>query len=185
MLFSSPQKICISIVFSFSWGHFNSQEKLKTMLMQNFGVTNKEHYGMLWYFWSIVIIEFARATLSHSLLRPSKQHVSPLIWWLSPPLTKNLTYLFTVTPRKTPRTFQSRITLQGKLFTNKTFFARFVFLVARLIFQAWHCWSVNRGYYKAARRYEISLRVLKNIVFSTREEKFRISKRPCNVLFII
>ena len=25
------------------------------MLMQNFGVTNKEHYGMLWYFleWSI------------------------------------------------------------------------------------------------------------------------------------
>ena len=34
---------------------FNSQEKLKTMLMQNFGVTNIEHYGMLWYFleWSI------------------------------------------------------------------------------------------------------------------------------------
>ena len=31
------------------------QEKLKTMLMQNFGVTNKEHYGMLWHFleWSI------------------------------------------------------------------------------------------------------------------------------------
>ena len=28
----------------------NSQEKLKTMLMQNFGATNKEHYGMLWYF---------------------------------------------------------------------------------------------------------------------------------------
>ena len=26
--------------------------QLKTMLMQNFGVTNKEHYGMLWYFWS-------------------------------------------------------------------------------------------------------------------------------------
>ena len=22
------------------------------MLMQNFVVTNKEHYGMLWYFWS-------------------------------------------------------------------------------------------------------------------------------------
>ena len=32
-----------------------SQEKLKTMLMQNCGVTNKEHYGMLLYFleWSI------------------------------------------------------------------------------------------------------------------------------------
>ena len=41
--------------FQFSWGHFNSQEKLKIMLMQNFGVTNKERYGMLWHFleWSI------------------------------------------------------------------------------------------------------------------------------------
>ena len=37
-------------VLSFSWGHFNSQQKLKTMLTKNFGVTNKEHYGMLWYF---------------------------------------------------------------------------------------------------------------------------------------
>ena len=43
----------------------------------------------------------------------------------------------------------------------------------------------------AARIYEISLRVLKNIArtselfFSTREEKFRISKRPCNIPFII
>ena len=27
-------------------------EKLKTMFTQNFVVTNKEHYGMLWYFWS-------------------------------------------------------------------------------------------------------------------------------------
>ena len=36
----------------------------------------------------------------------------------------------------------------------------------------------------AARRCKISPRVLRNI-FSTREEKFRISKRPCNVLFII
>ena len=27
------------------------------MLMQNFGVTNKEHYGLLWYFleWSIAL----------------------------------------------------------------------------------------------------------------------------------
>ena len=32
-----------------------TQEKLKTMLMQNVWVTNKEQYGMLWYFleWSI------------------------------------------------------------------------------------------------------------------------------------
>ena len=56
MLFSCHPTFCISIVFSFTWGHFNSQEKLKTMLMQNFGVTNKEHYRMLWYFlgWSVL-----------------------------------------------------------------------------------------------------------------------------------
>ena len=32
-----------------------AREKLKTMLLQNFGVTNKEHHDMLWYFleWSI------------------------------------------------------------------------------------------------------------------------------------
>ena len=36
-----------------------AQEKLETMLMQNFGVTNKEYYGMLRYFleWSIVLIQ--------------------------------------------------------------------------------------------------------------------------------
>ena len=50
-----PPKFCKIIVFSFSWGHFNSQEKLKTMLTQKFGLTIKEHYGMLRYFleWSI------------------------------------------------------------------------------------------------------------------------------------
>ena len=31
-------------VFSFSWQLIWPQEKLKAMLMQNFGVTNKEHY---------------------------------------------------------------------------------------------------------------------------------------------
>ena len=31
MLFVCHPKFCISIVFSFSWGHFNSQEKLKTI----------------------------------------------------------------------------------------------------------------------------------------------------------
>jgi len=41
---------CISIVFSFSWELKCPQEKLKTMLMQNIGVTNKEYHGMLWYF---------------------------------------------------------------------------------------------------------------------------------------
>ena len=54
----------------------------------------------------------------------------------------------------------------------------------------------NKGYYiMAARRYKISLRVSKKIFtsehservkyFSTREEKFRIAKRSCIVLFII
>ena len=38
--------------FSFSWELKWPQENLKTMLTQNFGVTNKEHNGMLWYFWS-------------------------------------------------------------------------------------------------------------------------------------
>ena len=32
---------------SFSRGLFNSQEKLKTMLMPNVGLTNKEYYGLL------------------------------------------------------------------------------------------------------------------------------------------
>ena len=46
----------------------------------------------------------------------------------------------------------------------------------------------------AARRYEISLRVMKRYFtserservkyFSIREEKFRISARPCNILFL-
>ena len=55
--------------FSFSWGHFNSQEKLKTMPMQNFGATNKEHYGMLWYFleWSIGPVQ----TPLHSCAEPN------------------------------------------------------------------------------------------------------------------
>ena len=30
-------KLCISIVFDFSWDHCNTQEKLETMVMQKFG----------------------------------------------------------------------------------------------------------------------------------------------------
>ena len=56
---SGPQKhitkFCISIIFSFSWELKWPQEKLKTMLVQNFGVTNKEHYGMLWYFLESIV----------------------------------------------------------------------------------------------------------------------------------
>ena len=45
----------VSNVFSFSWELKWPQEKQKTILTQKFGVTNKEYYGMLWYFleWSI------------------------------------------------------------------------------------------------------------------------------------
>ena len=52
-LFGTP-KFCISIFFSFSWELKWPQNKLKTECYI-FGVTNKEHYGMLWYFleWSI------------------------------------------------------------------------------------------------------------------------------------
>ena len=32
-----PQNFCISIVFNFSWGGFNTKEKWKTKVMQNFG----------------------------------------------------------------------------------------------------------------------------------------------------
>ena len=40
-----------------------AQEKLKTMLMQSFGVTNKQYHGMLWYFleWSITSLGFAKS----------------------------------------------------------------------------------------------------------------------------
>ena len=32
-----PLKFCISIVFSFSWDHCNTQEKWETKVMKNFG----------------------------------------------------------------------------------------------------------------------------------------------------
>ena len=55
MLFVSHPKILHKHCLQFLLGVKTAQEKLKTMLMQTFGVTNKEHYGMLWYFleWSI------------------------------------------------------------------------------------------------------------------------------------
>ena len=54
---------------------------------------------------------------------------------------------------------------------------------------------INRGYYVATRRYEISHECWKifhdwaprtsEMFFQHEKKKFRISKRPCNVLFII
>ena len=42
-----PPKFCITFVFHFSWVLQPSQERLKTILMQNFGgqMPNKVHYG--------------------------------------------------------------------------------------------------------------------------------------------
>ena len=37
---------CIAIVSNFSWVLQSSQEKLKTMVRQNFGGVNKVHYGL-------------------------------------------------------------------------------------------------------------------------------------------
>ena len=56
-----------------------AQEKLKTMLMQNFGVTNKEHYGMLWYFLEWSIIQLLHMTNLFSLICLLRNgHVGPI-----------------------------------------------------------------------------------------------------------
>ena len=44
-MFVTPN-FCVGIVFSFSWGNFNSQEKLKTMLMQ---ILRGNKQRTLWY----------------------------------------------------------------------------------------------------------------------------------------
>ena len=54
----SSMRIKYFISPSFSWELKWPQEKLKTMVMQNFGVTNKEHYGMLWYFLERSIVQY-------------------------------------------------------------------------------------------------------------------------------
>ena len=43
-----PPKICITILFDFSWDDCNTQEKLETMVMQIWGGegVNKMHYGL-------------------------------------------------------------------------------------------------------------------------------------------
>ena len=50
MLFVCYPKILHKHYLQFLFGVKLPQEKLKTMLMQNFWVTNKGHYDMLWYF---------------------------------------------------------------------------------------------------------------------------------------
>ena len=65
MPFVCHSKILRKRCLQFLLGHFNSQEKLKTILMQNFGVTNKEHYGVLWYFLEWSIDHFPSSKNSH------------------------------------------------------------------------------------------------------------------------
>ena len=71
-----PPKVCIRIVISFSWQLKWPQEKLKTMLMQNFGVKKKEQYGMSWYFleWSIVFP--TKPTTTYPLFSLHQHHIS-------------------------------------------------------------------------------------------------------------
>jgi len=46
ILFVCLPKLCITLVFVYSWYHCKSHEKLETMLMQSLGGTNKEYYGI-------------------------------------------------------------------------------------------------------------------------------------------
>ena len=41
-----PPKLCITIVFDFSWDDCNTLESLKTLVMQNCEGENKVHYGL-------------------------------------------------------------------------------------------------------------------------------------------
>ena len=41
ILFADPSNFCIIIVLNLSWDLQSPQEKLKTMLVQNFGATSK------------------------------------------------------------------------------------------------------------------------------------------------
>ena len=95
-------KFCISVVFCFSWEFKWHQEKLKLMLMQNFGVTNEEYYGMLWYFleWSIKKND-QKASTGCAWLGSIRDMsiawwvVTPLTPWSSYEATQHLTHLMT------------------------------------------------------------------------------------------
>ena len=89
MLFVCHPKVLYEHYFQFLLGPFNSQEKLKTMILQNFEVTNKEHYGMLWYFlerskaWSEVIFNIITTSGISKLLYLFSRAVRQvkLIFW--------------------------------------------------------------------------------------------------------
>ena len=52
MLFVCQPKILHKHCFQFLLGVKMAPRETEDNAYQNFGVTNKEHYGMLWYFWS-------------------------------------------------------------------------------------------------------------------------------------
>ena len=92
------QKFCISIVFSFSWGHFYSKEKMKTVYYAraNFGGgTSKEHYGMLWCLlqWSIMTASWNYLLLHECApwllrqVRSVKRRATAVLSWLDCSLT--------------------------------------------------------------------------------------------------
>ena len=78
MLFVCHPKILHKHCLQFLLGLFNSHEKLKTMLMQNLGVTNKEHYGMLWYFLesSIPVLRHCGSSWHNALIIISEKMAS-------------------------------------------------------------------------------------------------------------
>ena len=88
MLFAVvTQKFCISIAFSFSWGHFNSQEKLKTMLMQNFTAKERRlnQFGTAVLVWCGKSVKFDRVCRTFVELNldstdgtPSESDVAPV-----------------------------------------------------------------------------------------------------------
>ena len=77
MLFVCHPKILHKHCLQFLLGVKKAQDKLKTMLMQNFGVTNKEYYGMLWYFleWSINVNEITETWRVHSRKTDNFLHI--------------------------------------------------------------------------------------------------------------
>ena len=89
------------------------------------------------------------------------------------------------TAKYCPKTSQEQ---QEDIFTDNIWYLKY-YLQTEQALNLLNC-AINRGYYMAGGRYDISLRLLKNIswvraanewnIFSTREEKFRISKHNIN-----
>ena len=103
MLFVCHPKFYVSIVFSFSWGHFNCQQKLKTMLVQNCGVRDffiafaKNELGSS-VFQALQLQDFAYKHVSQTKFCQVReellqQPVCPTDDWLRIPLYLDSTYL--------------------------------------------------------------------------------------------